>query len=191
MLVTGIILLFLLGGFQIVWYGSGDAVVVINQIDLQRVRSERITKDALILAYRPASERVQALNELQVLLPFFEASQNGLRYGDPSLGFYPPMPDDIRFAVSSSLMDYSALDTSVHAILSKPNDTQNIQLQTSIILAHHDSYLQAMTQVEVLSQQHINDGLLHVMLIESGLVITLIAIKVGQGVLVYRWLKAK
>lgn len=191
MLITGIILLILLGGFQIVWYGSGDAVVIINQIDLQRVRSERITKDAMILAYRPQSERIQALNELQVLLPLFEASQNGLRYGDPSLGFYLPMPDDVRLAISSSLMDYAALDTATHAILSKPNDVQNIQLQTSIVLAHHENYLQAITQVEVLSQQHITDGLFHVMLIESGLVAVLIAIKIGQGVLIYRWLKEK
>src|SRR6266568_7308186 len=52
-----------------------DASSYMNQAGLQRTRSDVLALAMLTLEYRPVSEHAQAISNLQVTLPIFEAEQ--------------------------------------------------------------------------------------------------------------------
>ena len=84
--IFGIFLILLSIGFAALPLMPNSTLDLIRTIARQRTLDEQITKDALILAYRPTAEHVQAINELQSSLPVFEGVNAGLENGDQSLG---------------------------------------------------------------------------------------------------------
>jgi hypothetical protein len=122
---------------------------IINQTALQSTRAQRIAKDAMILTYRPSSERAQAISELQNTLPVFEAQQTKLQTLTNS---------DLHLLVSQSQSDYTSLVTATKILLNQPDGTTNMT-QLQIILDHERTYSLLMSQLASLrtAQIHANN----------------------------------
>jgi hypothetical protein len=173
--VTAIVFLLLLGAFQSIWVFGGSASSIMNQVGLQRARVQAITKNVLILAYRPITEHAQAVSELQNVLPIWERTQNGLKAGNASLQLPANVPGDIATLVSLAQSDYLAIDTAARVILAH-TATPVDPLQLAIVVSHEHGYALAMTQVVNAWQQHIDAAFFHLYLIESGITLGLIAL---------------
>lgn len=120
-------------------------LVTLNNASLQRARSERIAKDAMILQYRPASEWPQAISELQDTLPLWQQEQTSLA------GF----PDSqVQLLVLQSNGDYTAMTQATQNILDNSGKSMD-PIQTSIIIAHEHNYEVTINQAYTLIQQDI------------------------------------
>lgn len=171
-LITSVCLLVFLELFLTIWVTGGSASSIINQSGLQRARVQAITKDVLILAYRPG--HIQAISELQNTLPAWEETQNGLMNGDPALQLTSHIPDDVKQLVLTTQPDFTSIDTAAHYILdhaATPIDA----IQVDIIVSHEHSYTLAMTQVVNAWQQHIDSAFLNLFWIKTVLVAIIFA----------------
>lgn len=122
---------------------------IISQTALQSTRAQRIAKDAVILTYRPNSERAQAVSELQNTLPAFESQQTKLQTVTNS---------DLHLLVSQSQSDYTSLVTATKILLDQPDGKVNMT-QLQIILDHERNYSLLMSQLASLraAQIHANN----------------------------------
>lgn len=129
---------------------------LMNQVGLQRARSQRIAKDVLILSTHPTDdERAQAISEMQNMLPGWQQTQTGLQHGDTTLGLPHAVPDNIQLILTQAQPDYNAMLVATKAILASPGKTVD-PVQVNIILGHELNYYLAMSQVETLWQQQID-----------------------------------
>ena len=179
-----ILLLLLLAGFQWIWVGAGSASSIMIQVGLQRTRVQAITKNVLILAYRPAIEHPQAISELQNTLPRFEQTQRGLLSGDVSLQLPTRVPEDITQLVLTTQSDFISIDTATKVILSNPHNADLIQV--AIVVEHEHNYALTMNTVNTAWQLRIDSAFLHLYWIESGLVGMLILVIGGNYLFIAR-----
>ncbi|GHO99562.1 hypothetical protein KSF_096100 [Reticulibacter mediterranei] len=129
---------------------------LVDQIDLQRIRSQLIAKDARILQMNPSEEKqAQAISEMQNALPGWQATQTGLRQGDRSLGLPHSVPDNVQLSLIQAQPDYIAMLNAVKAILANHSGPID-QVQVTTILNHERGYFLAMSQVEMLWQQQLD-----------------------------------
>jgi hypothetical protein len=177
-----LVLSLLLIGFQSILVIQGSTALAIDNAGLQRSRSTAIAKNALILAYRTdIKERVQAISDLQVIVPLFEQEQGVLNSYRPT---------DIQLLMSSSRSDYLALDAALKSIIlhqDRPID----QIQVDIILAHTTSYNVAINQVVIAIQNHVDDEVRMLFLIEVVIDALLIILAIVLFVSVLRMTKEK
>lgn len=140
--------------FEILPLLSGyDDLVVMQQANFQLARNEFISKDVMVLAYRPITYHSQAINELQTVLPQFQQVQVGLLHGDTSLGLPGNPPDSVRAALAVSQNDYLAIVTAVQHLLARPDANNPDPIQVEIVLQHERLYVNNMYQVITLLQQ--------------------------------------
>lgn len=140
--------------FEILPLLSGyDDLIVMQQANFQLARNEFISKDVMVLAYRPISYHSQAINELQTVLPQFQQVQVGLLHGDASLGLPGNPPDSVRVALAVSQTDYLAIVTAVQHLLAHPDVSNPDPIQVEIVLQHERLYVNNMYQVITLLQQ--------------------------------------
>lgn len=151
-----------------------NALSTISAIDLQRTLGERIAKDVLILSYRPTSEHVQAVAELQSMLPYWEKVQNGLTGGDESLGISDHLPPDIRLLLVQAQTDYVEMDQAAHTIVAHPSQAVD-PIELSIVLQHEPNYFLTMLHVAMLEQQHIQSATQVYFSLEAGIGVLLLA----------------
>jgi hypothetical protein len=154
--LVGVIVLKLLFLGVLYSWASFSPTNLIDQIDLQRARSQRIAKDALILSTNPTDdERAQAISEMQNMLPGWQATQAGLRQGDRSLGLPRSVPENIQLVAAGSQADYTAMLNATKIIVASPAKPPD-PVQVDIILNHERGYFLALSQVEMLWQQQID-----------------------------------
>jgi hypothetical protein len=172
-MITCIALLIILGLFQSVWVLGGSASSIMVQCGLQRTRMQAITKDVLILAYRPTADHAQAIGELQIVLPLWEQTQKGLQVGDTTLMLPAHVPETVQALMIASQSDYLAIDTAAKKIIA---DGPVDPIQAQIILNHEHSYAVEMTQVNNAWQLQIDGAFLHIFWIESGITLLVIVL---------------
>ena len=131
-----------------------DDLIIMQQANFQLARDEFISKDVMVLDYRPISYHSQAINELQTILPQFQQVQAGLMYGDVSLGLPANPPDGVRAALQNSQSDYLAIVTAVQHLLAHPDANNPDPIQVEIVLQHERLYVNGMYQVITLLQQN-------------------------------------
>lgn len=139
----GVILLFLLLGFQSIPVAAGIDADAINAAGIQRTRAEVFAKDALILQYRPVDTHVQAINDLQVTLPLFEQEQQAL-----AIDVRP----DVQIVAATERPDFLAIDTAVRAILARPDGPVD-PVEVSIILQHDRQYVATENSIVLILTQ--------------------------------------
>lgn len=150
----------------------------INNASLQRARSERLAKDALILEYLDTSsdDRAQAVSEMQITLPLWEGEQSALIAS----------PDgQIALIALQSNSDYSAMTAASQSVLAtptKPADT----VEVDIIVSHEHAYEVAINQIVTLMQQDIATQQLQLFIYECvvvalSLVLTLVSMRIQKG----------
>jgi hypothetical protein len=128
-----IALILILSGFQALAFSSfGDTLI--SLIQQQGSISQRIAKNALILQYVP-SGRVNALNELQNVLPNFETTQK----------LVPRLPAATQTILNETNPDYQDIDTAAHKLINNPNAPTD-PLQVQIILQHERTYYLSVSQ---------------------------------------------
>ena len=147
-IVFGIAILLLLAGFQSIPMLSASSAQTINQAGLQRTRVELIAKSALILANRPESEHIQALSDLQVVLPLFEQEQADLSHNPYG---------DVQVMLQSIRGSYLAIDTAARSILAHKDRVEIEQIQ--IILSKNQDYRAGINQIVTALQVHADDQL--------------------------------
>jgi len=173
--IATVVALVILLGLLSIWVAFGSAANVMVQIDLQRARAERMTKDVLILQYRTdIQERSQATSELQDTLPLWQQAQSGLKSGDSVLGLPRHPPAEVLIVVSQMQSDYVPMQVALQKIVSAPDKIDAIQAQ--IVYDHEHGYVVAMSQAVLLWQQYIDDVFLHIFWIEFGLVLTVLSL---------------
>jgi hypothetical protein len=152
-LIVTLFLLVILVGFEILPTINGNDDPVIQRLaDLQLVRGEFISRDALFLQYRPVTNHSQAISDLQTILPTFQQVQAGLLHGDASLGLPSNPPDSVKAALLSADSDYRQIVTAAKNILAS-SDQAIDPIQVNIILMHDRPYLVAMYGAITLIQQ--------------------------------------
>lgn len=157
-------------------------VSIVHRVNQQGALAERIDKDVLTLAYRPQSERVQALSELQVTLPTFEKVQAGLQGGDVSLNLPMQRPQDVQLLLLQSQSDYMAIDTAVKAILAHTNQSVDPN-QIAIIQQHERPYFLAMNYSAKVWEDHVEGNALGFFWVELWMSIILIILTLAWMVL--------
>lgn len=168
-LVLTLCLLVLLAGFLWQGYIVGNGSRIIVSALSQRMRVERLTKNALLLSSPTTTplQRSTAVSEMQNTLPVWGQVQAGLLNGDESLGLPVSVPTDIAYEVTLANADFIPLHTAFTAIAAKPNAISPVQLQ--IILAHEYLYFVGMSQVNILWRSHLNDQFQQFFWIEEAL----------------------
>jgi hypothetical protein len=142
-IITCIALILILSGFQSIPLSWDESQT--TTIQQQGSISQRIAKNVLIMAYIP-SRRVNAVNELQNLLPNFESGQR-------QISLLPPTAQSI---LSETGPDYQDIDTAAKKILSKPDQPAD-PIQVAIILDHERNYYLSISQaVSVLKVTAVN-----------------------------------
>lgn len=121
---------------------------ILYQTSLQSMRAQRMSKDVLILTYRPSISTAQAISEIQNTLPVWEQEQSTL---NATVGL------DSRPLFVQSQPDYTSIDTALRSILAhaqQPIDRTQVQ----IVLDHEQHYTQTINQLSSLRQQHIQQS---------------------------------
>jgi hypothetical protein len=141
-MIVALILLGLLALYETIPLTYQEAGIV-NQIDAQAIRAQRIYSNALTLAYRPQDEHAQAVSEIQNTLPAWEREQSelqGLR-----------LNEDMRVLVVQAQPDFVAIDTAAKKLIAQPED----KVQVEIIAEHRRNYVLLMTQLASIYAQRI------------------------------------
>lgn len=125
-----------------------------KQAEQQEVRAEIITKDVLILAYRPASEHAQAISDLQVDLPLFEQEQVYLA---------TIQDEQTQQYVLLARPDFLAIDQAGRAALAQ----KSASIEAEILLAHDRSYVYEMNDLLSYAQSHLDARTWQLFLIEA------------------------
>jgi hypothetical protein len=152
-----LLLLLIDAGFQAIPLTISGAQI--SQADAQKTRCEVIAKSALILEYRPAAEHVQAISDLQVVLPRFQQEQ-------AVLSAYRSEP--IQAYLIQAQPDYLAIVNAAQMILAQKNKPVDM-VQVSIILAHERGYTSTMNELLVYGLQRLDARTLQLFLFESGI----------------------
>jgi MFS superfamily sulfate permease-like transporter len=152
--IFGILLILFFIAFAALPLIPNSTLGVIRIIARQRTIEQLIVKDVLILAYRPTSEHVQAISELQNSLPVWEKVEAGLQNGDDSLGISPNLPPEVKALILQAQSDFTSIDTAAHQILAHPSQVDQTQLL--IILQHERAYSLTLFQVSSLFEDHIH-----------------------------------
>lgn len=151
-------LLLIVAGFQAIPLTISTAQI--SQADLQRTRCEIIAKSALILAYRPAAEHVQAISDLQVVLPLFQQEQT-------TLASYHS--DTLQAYLLQAQPDYFAIVKAAQNILTNKDKPVVDMVQVNIILAHEQNYLHAMDELLIYGEHRLDARTIQVFIIESSI----------------------
>lgn len=152
-----LLLLLIDAGFQAIPLTiSGDQI---SQADLQKTRCEVIAKSALILEYRPQSEHIQAISDLQVVLPRFQQEQSTLSaYRNETIQAY----------LIQAQPDYQAIVKATQNILARKDKPVDMD-QVSIILSHERAYTTTMNELLVYGLQRLDARTFQLFLFESGI----------------------
>lgn len=157
MIMSLVLTLFLLFSLSVLntlsLFPNSDDLIIMQQANFQLARDEFISKDVMVLAYRPATYHSQAINELQTILPQFQQVQVGLLQGNAVLGLPGHPPDSVKVALLSTQSDYLAIVTAVNQLLAHPDALNPDPIQVEIVLQHERLYISGMYQVISLLQQ--------------------------------------
>ncbi len=153
--IACVLLIAILIGFEAIPITQESDTQYINQASLQRVRSQIFVKSVYVLRYRSDGERVQAISDLQVVLPLFQQEQSIL-LGNNAM--------DVQAALQNEQPDYLALVTAVQTILAHPNDPNLLQID--IVLSHERSYLHGADSLVKILQQHADELVFQLFCIE-------------------------
>lgn len=145
-------------------YNASD---VINQTDLQSTRTQRMTKDALILANSSnnSNEHALAVSELQTTLPAWETQQTTLHLLRNS---------DARVLIAQSQLKYASIDQAVKTLLAHPTGKVDLT-QVQIILDNEQGYSSFMSQLAALRQTQIQANTLNFFIAQT-ILLALIAV---------------
>jgi hypothetical protein len=142
--ISSLVALVLLMLFAYIPIASGNDLQLLAEFSSQEWTSQRIAKDALIMAYGTQLQHVPATNELQIMLPDFEATQQAI--GSSALSV------DTQVLFSSTELNFTAIDTAAKAILVHPDQAAD-PIQLSIILNNERPYFSVDTQISAILQQ--------------------------------------
>ena len=175
--VATVLLLALLAGFITLTIHGNSTTNILNATGSQRMRMERLAKDVLLLENVKASPaRAQAVSELQNTLPVWEETQDGLAYGDSTLGLPTQIPSTVAYQVLLANADYVPMRKALAAIAAHLDAPDPVQVQ--VVLIHEYPYFLTMSQVNALWSQEIDDQTTQVSWIKFAL-LTLILLVVS------------
>lgn len=183
--ITKVILLLLLLAFEAVWVIFGSPTTIPTQIGLQRARSERIEKDALVLEYRSdPDERSQALSELQDTIALFTQAQQALQSGNAALNMPKHPPAEVITLVNLSNTDYYPITVAAQTILAHHAPVDPLQVQ--IILAHEHPYAVDINNIALAWETQIDTVFQQLFLIEAGITTAVLGIMIFNYIMMLR-----
>jgi len=138
-----------------------DDIATLRVATFQAAISQRIAKDALELEGKDMGLQVQAIGELQTMLPIFENQQM-------QLSEQPTLPD-IQPLLLMSQADFLSMDMAMRTLLanlSAPADPIEVQ----VILMHERTYFLDMSLISLMIEQEGEGDKVQLFGIELGLV---------------------
>jgi hypothetical protein len=169
---ASLVLLVLLGGFQSLPL-STLSIEAMRNVGNQQTRSQSLAKNAMIIGYiADQYVRSQAIGDIEVTLPLFEAGQTTM------IGYRDRALQDI---VAQTRSDYLAIDIAAKMVLSQAHGNVD-KNQIAILLTHAHSYGSTMTQVTATLLQAVEDASQRLffieMVIDASLIIFLVVLAV-------------
>ena len=126
---------------------------IVNVAGKQRMLSQKISKNVLLLSNNQAvTEREVILHDLSSSLHLWKISQDGLRFGNDSLG----LPENSNEAIKNLFMaineDFEKMYSSGETIVSRLNVNTSVSYDSlspdiKMILAHEDKFLNGMEAI--------------------------------------------
>jgi hypothetical protein len=175
-IISCVLLVLILSGFQAIALSSYSSDQT-NTIQQQGAISQRIAKNVLLMAYMP-SRKVNAVNELQNVLPNFEAGQKVI----------PLLPATAQNILIETNPDYQDIDTAVKKILSTPDKPVD-PLQAQIILDHERAYYLSISQAVAALKTNTNSHKTGLLMIELFIDVLLLIIGISFLIIVERLIK--
>jgi len=130
---------------------SQSVAGVINIAGRQRMLSQAIAKDALLLAYsKDAAERQRLAKDLRSLNALWEHSHGALNDGDPGLQIPGTKSPTIRRMFAALQPDYDEMVRAAQQAMTKVSfekEPADISSEVNVILTHEGPYLQAMNAI--------------------------------------------
>lgn len=124
---------------------------LINIAGRQRMVSQGIAKDALLLAHTTdVAERRRLAEDLRALVALWESSHSALTNGDPSLGVPATNSQEVRRMIVALEPDYGAMVGATQQIVTKvgvEKQPADVSGEVKTILAHEAPYLGAMNEI--------------------------------------------
>ncbi|GCE14839.1 type IV pili methyl-accepting chemotaxis transducer N-terminal domain-containing protein [Tengunoibacter tsumagoiensis] len=165
-----VILILVLVGLEIIPLGVGNEMASFNQAALQRTRCEVLAKSALILAYRPQSERTAALSDIQTILPIFVQEQTTLlRDGD----------NEVRRAAQQATKEYQIMSAASQSLIRESDGPIDGAIVTTLVSHQSQCFIQMDAIVTALQNKidyQANQIFLVEILIEGTLIIFFIVL---------------
>lgn len=131
--------------------------------------AERVAKDVQELEGTSTFLQVQAISELQNMLPAFESQQM-------ALAREPTLPD-IQPLLLDSQSDFVSMDMAAKALLAKLDQPVD-PLEVQVILLHERTYFLDMAQITVLIEQEGEGDKQQFFNIELGFILLLMGLKI-------------
>ncbi len=173
---------------------QADDANIINIAGRQRMLSQKISKDALILEVtNDETTRRARGTELQQALTNWESSQRGLQQGDAAQKLPGHNSVGIQRLYNNIEPDYQAMVNATQRVLTleqqeAPTESQRAALgsSTQTILLHEEGFLTAMDQI-VLQYQHEAEGRITMLrIIELTILGVLLVVLLLEGLLIFR-----
>jgi NO-binding membrane sensor protein with MHYT domain/signal transduction histidine kinase len=121
---------------------------VINIAGRQRMLSQAIAKEALLVARSPdAADRRRVVEQLRTLQSLWARSHEALIHGDPLLGVPGTNSPQIRQMFAALDPQYTAMAGATRALVAKasaPDATVDVAAEVDSVLLHEGPFLQAM-----------------------------------------------
>jgi hypothetical protein len=155
-------------------YGSTNSYI--GTASLQLARANGFAKNALILEYGPVSRQAQALSDLQVALPLFEAEQMVILHNNDQ---------GQQDVLSQNQGNYLSLVTATSAITSESTIDP---LQVAIIVDSSRVYNMGMNAYLMALESQANDFNLHLVLFQESIAVIVIILVVSLEVL---WMRER
>lgn len=166
------LLLVLIIAYEATLLMSGNPTA--RYVSAQEWISQRIAKNALLMQYGTTDDKIKAVNELQTMLPTFEANHTQIVNSS--------QPDTIATLIHSASVDYVDIDIAARKLLASPADKPVDPIQVRIILDHERSYFLAYAQISNLMQQN---NISYVLFIFSIIIGAKIVLIVTNGILLF------
>ncbi len=138
-------LLCLLIGFEVVPSSSAEETHYIVVAGFQRANSQFIERSAYALLYRPASQREQAMRDLQSTLSVFQQEQTLL---------WTNSNPDVQNLLQQAQSDYLSIVVATKALIASPHKRAD-PLNLDIILSYDRSFFSSMNVLVTVLQQQV------------------------------------
>ena len=163
---------------------------VVNVAGRQRMLSQAIAKDAVLVARSPdVAEQRRLVEGLRSLEALWERSHSALNQGDPLLGVPGTNSPQVRQMFAALQPRYTAMVSAIRELVAKVSAQEapaDVSAEVNSILAHEGPYLQVMNQIVFQYDREATIRDARKKQLHFGLLLSILGVLLLQGLVVLR-----